>query len=45
MYMDVPHNDRVYMYTLIHSITLQYHCVYVCVSVYVYLMNYYTTQI
>ena len=22
MYMDVPHNDRVYMYTLIHSITL-----------------------
>ena len=22
MYVNVPHNDRVYMYTLIHSITL-----------------------
>ena len=39
MYMDVPHNDGVYMYTLIHSITLQSisvrECVCVCVCDYV----------
>ena len=41
MYMDVPQNDRVYMYTLIHSITLASlyeqvlleHVRYVCVCV------------
>ena len=46
MYMDVPHNDMVYMYTLLHSVTL--HSITVCVGgwvgvgVYacVYLMNY-----
>ena len=35
MHMDVPHNDRVYMYTLIHSITLHsiIACMCVCVCV------------